>query len=66
MIKASAGIYADESGPEMARLVSTMPHMTPASPWPCSVEVVVTAVVPDDAGGHISDLEILMLDRLIN
>ena len=52
-VQASDGVYEDQSGPEMARLVAAMPSMTQGScaPWPCAVQVVATGLVPDDPGG---------------
>lgn len=46
--RASAGQYADESGPELARLVLALPTLLLQYPWPCGVEVVQTAIVPDE------------------
>eukprot|EP01041_Mallomonas_annulata_P004228 gene4228-8411_t len=48
--RASAGIYEDKSGPEVARMVRAMPDMGhgQSSAWPCGVDVVATAIVPDD------------------
>ena len=48
--KASKGIYPDESGPEMARLLQLMSTDNLNSPWPLATEIVCTAIVPDDIG----------------
>jgi hypothetical protein len=46
--RASQGVYADESGPEMARLLGVM---SADADWPLTINVVSSAIVPDDAGG---------------
>jgi uncharacterized membrane protein (UPF0136 family) len=54
--QASAGVYADESGPEMARGLAAL-SAEPAWPLTCTYSSsgegqggVVSAIVPDDAG----------------
>jgi len=37
----------------MAKLVLAMPSSESGPPWPCSVQIVATALVPDDAGAQI-------------
>ncbi len=45
--QASGGVYPDESGPEMARLLA---EMSADSQWPLTITVTHTAVVPDEPG----------------
>ena len=47
MEQAHQGVYADESGPEMARLLSSMSE---DASWPLTVRIAHTAIVPDDNG----------------
>lgn len=55
-LQASAGIYGDESGPEMWRMLETL---STASQWPLSPVKFVTQIVPDDKGNsnsYVSDV----------
>lgn len=45
--QAHQGVYADESGPEMARLLTAMSE---DESWPLTVRIVHTAIVPDERG----------------
>ena len=46
-IKASQGVYADESGPEMRKMLLAL---SVSSNWPLETIVEQSAVVPDDPG----------------
>ena len=46
-MQASKGIYPDESGPCMARLLQSM---SDDAEWPLTVRVDATAIVPDEPG----------------
>lgn len=41
------GIYSDESGPEMKKMLESLSN---SSKWPLEPLVVCSAVVPDDSG----------------
>lgn len=45
--QAFAGVYEDQSGPEMAKLLS---QMSAKPDWPLEVVITQTAIVPDEKG----------------
>ena len=47
LFQASMGIYTDESGPEMKKMLESLSN---SSKWPLEPLVVCSAVVPDDSG----------------
>jgi hypothetical protein len=50
-MQASQGIYADDSGPEMKKMLLAL---SSSSKWPLDPIVECTAVVPDDPGSSLS------------
>ena len=64
-LQASAGIYGDESGPEMWRMLETL---STASQWPLSPVKIVTQIVPDDKGNsnsYVSDVFVHWLNMIL-
>ena len=57
-MKASQGVYADESGPEMQKMLLAL---SISSNWPLVVQVQHSAVVPDDAGQSTTHMLITSL-----
>ena len=48
--RASKGIYADESGPEIIKLLKLMSSDVD---WPLSIEIIYTDIVPDEKGKFV-------------
>jgi hypothetical protein len=46
-VQASQGVYEDNSGPEMSKLLS---QMSDDEAWPLTVVITQTGVIPDEKG----------------